>query len=159
MNRLVLLAFIVCSLLSVLDGKLYPLAVRLPLLGEPAFPGESIWPAPSQLTLKPGVYTLDKDKFRVDYQSTLNNCEKEILQKLWEHYANVVFPPEPIAFAKPSSGSEQMNTLSFKLTKIGARSASGAKADCKSPDYYPVIEDLELEACKFSFFMTQQVRF
>ena len=144
MNICLLVALIACSLSSV-QGRLYPLAVRLPLKGEPALPGESIWPAPTKLTVQPGVYTLNKDKLKVEYESSLNNCEKQILEKLWEHYENVIFPPAPIEFAKPSSSSTQMNKLAFKLTKKSGQAS--VKANCQ--DYYPVIEDLETEACKF----------
>ena len=146
MNRVLLLALTFGTLLSV-EGKLYPLAVRLPLQGEPAAPGESVWPAPNQLTVSSGVYTLNKDKFKVEYEPSLNKCEKEILEKLWQHYESVLFPPKPIEFAKPSSSSVQMNKLSFRLKARGYGPAN-AKADCRT-DYYPVIEDLDTEACKY----------
>ena len=144
----ILIALAVYGALSSVDAKLFPLAVRLPLLNEPAAPGESIWPWPITFSKDSGVFALNQDEFKVQYDSTLNSCETDIIEELWNHYKNIIFPPEPISLAKPSSSSKQMNKLVFKIAKKAREEEKGGKKLNCQTDYFPVIEDTSTEACK-----------
>ena len=148
MSKLLVYLIAVIAVASLVEGKLFPLAVRLPLLGKPANEGESVWPKPSQHTVGTLVMALDKKKFSIDYESSLNTCERDILDKLWIKYENIVFPPSPLGFISPGSSYKLMTQLRFRLTKAAAEQENYKnRAECQN-DYYPVIEDTEKEACK-----------
>jgi hypothetical protein len=138
-----LISFTVLYLtVSQANGKLFPIAVRLPLNGTPPADGASIWPMPTQLNVERDFMFIDRGTFRIRLATNLNQCEKEIIENLWKHYFNVLFPPK-LGYEYPSKNDPRLNTLWFNL-----KTARNVKAtDCQK-DYYPNFETNEAEACK-----------
>lgn len=79
---------------------------------------------------------------------SLNHCEKEIINKLWSRYEDILFPPKPLPYQVPSKGDAQMNKLVFNLNKNTPVNDKNIAGDCVS--YYPYIEDTEDEACELN---------
>jgi hypothetical protein len=123
-------------------GVLFPIAMRLPLLGEPPLPGAAIWPKPNKVEQTKSYYFINKDSFKI-YASTTktNNCEREIINQRIGYYLNILFPPK-LAYEYPSIIEKQMNTL-----KIEIQNSKPNSNNCKS-DYYPLITDTNQEYCK-----------
>jgi hypothetical protein len=135
------LAFI-CFLFQskLLECKLYPIAVRLPLNGTAPNLGGSIWPKPLQMTSYPEVMLIDSDTFQIIFSKNLSQCEKEIIEKLWPRYKNILYPPK-FTHQKPSTNENQLKQLVFDLEKL---STSKSTQTC-SREYYPLIQDTDAE--------------
>lgn len=135
---------IICFSLSssFIDAKLYPIAVRLPLNGTEPPSGASLWPAPVSLNVQRETFFISKQKLTAKHVN-LNRCQLEIVESLWSHYQNVLFPPK-LPYREPGSNDAQMNTVTFSLLHSESVSAS---EDC-SRAYYPHIESQDEEACK-----------
>ena len=145
MSRLLVL-FFVCLALTV-DGKLFPQEARNMMHGTPARKGESVWPKPSSHRTGPRVMALDPDAFTVKIYSSLNICERDIIEKLFVRYKSIIFPPEPLDPSKPDSSLELMKVLRFKLSiDDQGRKIYGNLNDCLK-DYYPSYGDTETETC------------
>lgn len=139
----VLISFLQFSIPT--NAKLFPIAVRLPLNGTPPLNGASLWPQPVSLDVRTEHYFIDKERFSIK-RINLNRCELDIIDKLWAHYTNVLFPPK-IPYKRPESNEKQTNTLTFRLLN----SNPSSDVDCVK-EYYPYFEETESESCrKFEF--------
>ena len=76
--------------LNYVHGVLYPIAMRLPLLGEIPLPGAAFWPKPYKVEQTKNYYFINKDSFQM-YPSTTktNNCEREIINQRIDYYLNM----------------------------------------------------------------------
>lgn len=137
-----LLAFLLFSTTQS-DAKLFPIAVRLPLNGTPPLSGASLWPMPVMLDVQGNHFFIDKSKLSMK-QTNLNRCELDIVQKLWSHYQNVIFPPK-LPYKPPGSNDPKMNSVIFSLHHQSSDLAQNQ--DC-SKAYYPHIQDNDDESCK-----------
>lgn len=141
----IVIVLIVAMRLQPSEAKLFPIAVRLPLLGTPARDGESLWPMPSYLQTSPESMYINRFLLRKSYDGSLNVCEREIMDKLWSHYQNVLFPPK-LSYKFAGSNERKMEYVEFNL-KISTP-INGQGVDC-SIQYYPYFNDNNAEACTF----------
>ena len=140
--------FLVC-LAMMMDAKLFPQEARNMMHGTPARKGESVWPKPSSHRTGPRVMALDPDAFTVKIYSSLNICERDIIEKLFVRYKSIIFPPEPLAANRSRDYKHLMDILGFKLKKdSNQQKVYGNLTDCVN-DYYPSYNDTETEACNF----------
>jgi len=101
----------ISTILVQIESKLFPLAVRLPLNGTPAELGASLWPKPVSHQLTSSVSFIHRDFFNIKYHLSLNECEQEILKKLWStNYKHVLFSPK-LSYEYPSKSEAQMNLV------------------------------------------------
>lgn len=128
--------------ISFIDAKLYPIAVRLPLNGTAPENGASLWPMPVSLNVERDVFFISKQKLSMKH-TDLNRCQLDIVEKLWSHYQNIIFPPK-LPYQAPSSTDNQMNLVTFR---VDVATPVGKNDDC-SKLYYPNIEDPLEESCK-----------
>ncbi len=150
MKFLKLAAFILSILFlsSLIECKLYPIAVRLPLNGTAPNIGGSIWPKPTELTSTSDFMFIDRDSFEISLAQNLDPCEKDIIEKLWLRYKNVLFPPK-FSFEKPEKNDLIVKKLVFELEKNKNEKKFQAKNLNSCPDtHYPFIQDTETESCK-----------
>ena len=134
--------FTFISIFSYAYGVLYPIAVRLPLLGDPPLPGAALWPKPLKVEQSVKYYFINKNAFKIHVDTTkANNCEREILNNRIDYYLNILFPPK-LAYEAPSESEEQQNTL-----KIEIKNSKPDSVNCKK-DYYPIINNSDEEYCK-----------
>ncbi|RNA14481.1 beta-hexosaminidase subunit beta-like [Brachionus plicatilis] len=126
------------------DCKLYPIAVRLPLNGTPPDLGGSLWPRPNFQRFGPERFFIDKN-FKIELDSGLNVCEKDLLEKLWVHYQSVLYPPK-LKFQAPASSDLVLKSISFKLI---TNSPEFILSSC-AEKYYPFIQDTETESYKLN---------
>lgn len=134
------------------DAKLFPIAVRLPLNGTPPESGASLWPMPVMLDVEREHFFIDKSKLSMT-QTNLNKCELEIVQSLWSHYQNVIFPPK-LPYRSPGSNDPQMNSVVFSLHH---QSKSLKENEECSKTYYPYIEDTEEESCRIILILSSKI--
>ncbi len=125
-----------------LECKLFPIAVRLPLNGTAPDLGGSIWPKPLQMTSYPNVMLIDSDIFQIIFGKNLGQCEREIIEKLWPRYKNILYPPK-FTHQKPSANENQLKQLVIDLEKPSTTTKSTQTC---SKDYYPLIQDTDAEA-------------
>lgn len=138
------LLFFVISAFNFAHGVLYPIAVRLPLLGDPPKPGAAFWPKPSKVEQTENYYFLNKVLFKMFVTTTkTNNCEREIINQRIEYYMNILFPPK-LAHENPTVLQQQMNAL-----RIEIQNSKPNSENCKR-DYYPVISNTNEESCKYN---------
>jgi hypothetical protein len=155
MRLLTKLLFICLNLsgyLNTINCILYPLAVRLPLNGTPPDLGGSVWPKPVELESTLDYMTIDKDAFEIDLKNSLNECEQDIISKLWTRYRNILFPPK-LAYQKPAFTDKRLKVLIFELNESNSRKVDIRNLDDCPKHYYPFIQDTETEACKLSKIM------
>lgn len=149
LTKLLFLCLILSAYLNVINCILYPLAVRLPLNGTPPDLGGSVWPKPVELESTQDYMIVDKDAFEVDMKNSLNECEQDIIGKLWVRYRNILFPPK-LAYQKPAFTDKRLKVLIFELNQPSLNKIDNLD-DCPK-HYYPFIQDTETEACEpFSF--------
>lgn len=124
------------------ESVLHRLAVRLPLNCSPPELGASLWPKPVHQDSDLTYAFINKNLFKIGIDSNLNVCERDIIEKLWKHYENILFPPK-LAYDLPDPFDKQINLLKFTLKQ---KSPEEIVQNCASK-YYPLIEDTETEAC------------
>lgn len=127
--------------LSPMACKLFPIAVRLPLNGTAPDLGGSIWPKPSQMTSHTEFMFIDRDSLQINFGKNVGKCEKEIIEKLWSRYKNILYPPK-FSHQKPSTSELQLKKLVFNLETPSSKS----KSEPCSKAFYPMIQDTEAEA-------------
>lgn len=121
------------------DCKLYPIAVRLPLNGTPPDLGGSLWPRPNFQQFGAERFYIDK-KLQLILDPGLNDCEKDILGKLWDHYQSVFYPPK-LELRAPASADPILKSVYFQLNSV-----SPVITSCPE-NYYPFIQDTQTESC------------
>jgi hypothetical protein len=132
---------ILSFLLNKICGVLYPIAVRLPLLGDPPLPGAALWPKPLKLEQTNLYYFLHKTDFKFQVSNSKTNaCEREIIDMRIKYYLNILFPPK-IAYEFPSKADKQLKNLIIEIQK-----SNSIPGNCKQ-EYYPDITDTETEKC------------
>lgn len=140
---LLLLFFYSLNLLIQIECKLYPIAVRLPLKGNPPPAGAALWPRPFNQDFTKKHFFLNKNEFKfILSEGKINNCEREILNPILSHYRKVLFPPK-IKYQFPSGDDAVLNSLSIEVVCTVPN-----PSNCAS--YYPIIETTDQEHCSLN---------
>lgn len=126
------------------DCKLFPIAVRLPLNGTPPDLGGSLWPRPNFQQFTTETFFIGKN-LKLDLDSFLNVCERDILEKLWDHYQNIFYPSK-LDYQTPESTEPVLKSIYFQLTSASAPILFSSSC---SESYYPFIQDTQTESCNF----------
>lgn len=139
-----LLKFLIWTvMLNVVLSYLYPIAIRLWLLGDPPAPGAALWPKPFKFSSTNDHFFLNKYTFKFSVSNEKSNqCERDILKQMTSRYVNILFPPK-LDYTIPLSSDKQLNSLIIEIEN----SILNPK-NCKK-DYYPFITDTEQEKCKY----------
>ncbi|CAF0912542.1 unnamed protein product [Brachionus calyciflorus] len=139
----ILLLFVFIVFIYNVNCILFPIAVRLPLNGTPPDMGGSLWPKPNFQEFKNEQFYIYKRNFSLVLCPELNNCERDIIEKLWSHYQNVFFTPK-LPNESPNNAENILKTVSFRI-KPENKKSKFKLSECEDK-YYPFIQDTETES-------------